>query len=263
MSRQPIHTNRRVTTSLFVTGICAMTAIHAPAAVPIHDWLVLAPGSTTADFELLDDDLVAAAGGGASVTQGFPFPGPGSFSLDSSFWTTAMDFEDSVTGNATVPGFEFRVAPNGGAASYSIEVTLKTGVPYVLMIADMFRTTDGATTGATFTTFSDSGAFAIDYLGATAWNDGIRALDQPVVWDSVGGTLSTDPGADGESMPAFFRIDPVAGTNPSLTIGIPSAYAVASGDAIVFGLAEVVPEPSTLLMFLVSTGLLARRRRPS
>lgn len=263
MSRQHILHDQRVIPCLFAAGIGAMTALHAPAATPIYDWLQLAPGSTTATFQLLDDELNPAVGGGATVTQGFPFPGPDSFSLDSAFWTTAMDFEDSVTGSSTVPGFVFRVAPSGGAASYSIEFSLTSGVPYVLMIADMFRAADGATTGATLTTSSDSGAAAINHLGATAWNNGIRALDQPVAWDPSSGTLSTVPGADGESIPAFFLIEPSDGTNPNLRIEIPQAYAIGSGDAIIFGLAVVVPEPSSLLMILASAGLLARRRRPA
>lgn len=262
MSRQHHHHhNQSVVTGLFAAGIGALTALHASAATPIHDWLQLAAGSTTASFQLLDDNLDTAVVGGASVTQGFAFPGPDSFSLGSAFWAAPMDFEDSVTGNSTVPGFVFRVAPSGGAASYSIEFSLTAGVPYVLMIADMFRAADGATSGAQLTTFSDSGPFAINHLGATVWDNGIRALDQPVLWDSSTGMLSTTPGADGESMPAFFLIDPSTNANPGLLIEIPEAYAVGSGDAIIFGLAKVVPEPTSLLMLLASAGLLIRRRR--
>lgn len=262
MNRQHLqHPRHALITCLFAIGISATSAFHARAATPIYDWLQPAPGSTTTAFQLLDDPLNPAVVGAATVTQGFAFPGPDSLSLDHAFWTAAMDFQDSLTGNSTVPGFVLRVAPSGGAASYSIEFALTTGVPYVLMIADMFRDPDGATTGARVTTFSDSGPFAIDYFGATTWDNGIRPLDQPVAWDSATGTLSTIAGANGGSTPAFFMIEPSTATKPGLLIEIPEAYAVGSGDAIIFGLAVVVPEPSSLLMLLASASLLTRRRR--
>lgn len=246
-----------------IVAIALLSALPGRAASQILDWLELAPNPTTSSFELLDDALQSVAGGGLSISDGIAFPGPVARTLEGGFWASDPGFVDSLHGDASVRGFEFRVAPLGGVASYSLELALTPGVPYFLMIADMFRSPDDATSDVMLTALSDTGGFTISYLGATPWSNGIKPLDQPVAWNEGTRTLATVAGANGESSPAFFQIAAPSGANPRLVIDFEDAYALGSGDAILVGLAVVIPEPSSAILLLASAAwlCLSRKRR--
>lgn len=261
MSMIPLSRKTIIRPCILGFGLTVLPSFHAQAATTVLDWLKLAAGGTVGNFTLRDDDPSAAAAGRAIVTSGAIFPGPTSRDLASVSWSSVPDFEDTLTGDALVSAFEIRVAPVGGLVNYSVEFLLQEGVPHYLMVADLFKSAGAGTSGATISALSDSGVFAVDFVGATGWSNGVKVLTQDVTWDSLTRTLAPAATANGETKPAFFSVAAMTGANPRIRIDIPSGYAVGGGDSLMFAVATVIPEPSQAILWVAGMGLLMSRRR--
>lgn len=242
-------------------GLALGTASAQAASVAV-DWLQLASGATPGAFSLLDDGGAAVVGGKMTIASGVSFPGlPAARTLNSQYWQTTPEAADSVNGSGAVSGFEVRVAPIGGAASYTIELTVPGGTQLVLAVGELYRTTGAFTSGVGISATGDSGSVPVQLMEILSWNDGLKAFSQDLAWD--GSTLSTVAGANGDSKVAFFSIGELDGASSKVTLSIPAAYASGTGDSLTFALGLVnVPEPGSLL--LGAAGLAAafgRRRR--
>ena len=251
----------------WMTAIAAVIMIlPARGASVVVDWLTLPGGSSPSAFSLLDDNNAPLAGGKLIINQGASFLGtPVARTLGESFWGEAPGYNDSVTTHADVTGISFRVAAVGGSANYAIEFTVPVDRPMIIVIGDLFRNSNNSafTAGVTLTAASSLGSSTYALAEMQLWDPGVagQALDQSLDWNSATGTLSTVVGSDGNSKLAFFYIDPIQGTNPTITLSVPTGQ-TGTGDTIFVGVGAVVPEPSAgILAGLGVVTLLARRRR--
>ena len=263
MRMNPLPLKNSIRPVILGVGLAMLPSFQAGAATLVLDWLKLAPGGGTSNFTLRNDGASTAAAGRVVVSSGVIFPGPVQRDLASASWNSAPDFIDSVTGTTLVPAFDIRVAPATGPTNYSVEFQLNPGVEHYLMVGGLFKNPSSSTAGATISALSDSGSFALSFDGAMGWSNGVEILSQDVTWDPLARTLAPVAGANGETKPAFFHVDAMSGANPRIRIDIPIGYALADGDALLFAVATVVPEPSQAYLLVVGTGLLmCRRRRP-
>ncbi len=232
-----------------------------PAATVSVDWLQLAAGGGPGGFSLRNDGGGIVAQGTIVVSSGFALSSPSPWNAEEGFWSgTPPQAEDSAAGDGSVSGFAVRVAPAGGQAAYRVELTVPAGQPLYLMVGELLRTAAAASVGVRIEASSGAGSVPVALIETLAGDDGGKVYSQSLAWD--GTTLSTVPGADGESRFAFFEIAPLTGGDARVVLSIPEAYASGTGDSIVFALGVgVIPEPSAALLGgLGMLALLGRRR---
>jgi hypothetical protein len=231
----------------------------ASAATVSVDWLQLAPGATPGAFALTNDAGETAVTGRIAISSGGWFPVfPSAASRAAHGWQTTPPASDSVTGGAAVSGFEVRVAPANGAASYTVELAAPQGREMVIAVGGLYSTSSGGTSGVGISAASGSGASVITDLGAFGWSNGIQSFSGDLDWD--GNFLTPLP--EGESGFAFFRIAPFAGPDGKIFFNIPAAFAGGSGDSITFAIGfSAVPEPAASALAAGAALALAFRRR--
>ncbi len=244
------------TFTLALVLVCAT----ASRGATVVDWFDLAAGGSSTSFSLTADGGLPAATGALAIQsgKGISFPGfPSARTFNSGFWSGDTGFRDSLTGTDRVAAFDIRVAPQGGAAAYSLTFSIPAGREIVIAVGGLYRGPSGATQSIVAT----SSGGVVSFVQTLAWN-GSDVFDQEIEWNAATATLATTLGSDGDSGIAFFRIGPLAGANPSLTFTVPMGYAAGTGDSISIGLGAVVPEPSALTLAGLGAALvLARRRR--
>ncbi|WAC18396.1 hypothetical protein OVA24_14265 [Luteolibacter sp. SL250] len=228
------------------------------------DWLEFSPVGNASGFFLRDDSGTSLVEGSLATQRGTVFSGfPSARTFSGEYWQGSTGFTDSLSGNALVHATAFRVAaPSGGPASYTIELDIPENREILLMVGDLYHGSDiSRTAGVNISARSDSSVAGISLEGIWGWDNGISRMSDDLAWMAGVGTLSTVTGATGESKAAFFRIDPVSGTNARLVLGVPDGLA-GTGDTIMVALGVVVPEPSaTLLGLSGGAALLLGRRR--
>lgn len=236
--------------------------LQSSAATTAVDWLELAAGGTASSFSLLDDTAAPLAGGRLLIQQGISFPGfPSPRTFAGGFWAADTGFSDSDLADLTVQGLALRVAPIGGAANYTIEVSLPEDREVILVVGDLYHGATAQTVGMTLSAISDGSPSPVVLAGMFDWSNGVSSMSEDLVWNESAGTLVTSTQANGESTAAFFRIAPISGANPRLVLSVPQGFATGTGDTIVVGLGVVVPEPAAAMMLAVSSGMWAGRRR--
>jgi hypothetical protein len=242
-------------------ALVALAAGSAEAASVVVDWLVAQPGGTVSSFTLVDDANAATATGGVAITQGLGFPGlPAGRSFPAGSWSTQPELTDTLTGDASIHGLEFRVVPMAGLASYNVNLQVPSNQPLILVVGGLLKTSTSATDAVTFAAFSDSGFVPVTLRSTNAWSNGLTILDQSVSWNPLTQILSTTAGADGDSQFAFFEVGPLAGGNARVSFAIPAGYGAGSGDSIFIGVGAVIPEPAAAGLLLLGAGVFAGRR---
>lgn len=243
---------------LLIAAALLETASAASMAV---DWLQYQNGGGPGGFSLANDSGIVSAGGKLVVGSGASMPGfPAGRTLNSQFWETAPQAGDSVLGNGTVSAFDVRVAPQAGAASYSIELSVPTGRGLVLMVGDLFSGAAGSTAGITLTAVSDTGSSTISLIEILGWDNGVKASNKGLLWNGTD-TLTTTGGADGDSKYAFFEIGALSGPNARIVLNIPEGYNQGAGESITLGLGLLpIPEPGISALACVGFCLLLRKR---
>lgn len=244
-----------------ILALVAAAAGSAEAASVVVDWLVTQPGGTVSAFTLVDDANTATATGAVAITKGLGFPGfPASRSFSAGSWSTQPEVTDTVTGDASISGLEFRVVPMAGLASYAINLQVPSNQPLILVVGGLLRNSTSATDAVTIAAFSDSGFVPVTLRSTHAWSNGLTTLNQGVSWNPLAQILSPAAGADGDSQFAFFDAGPLVGGNARLSFSIPAGYAVGTGDSLFIGVGTVIPEPATAGLFVLGAGVVAWRR---
>jgi uncharacterized protein (TIGR03382 family) len=228
------------------TGVRAATFVtDAPV-----DWLTLAPGRT----HLLTDTGSLGATLDVTLGSGVLLPTtPAPTTLSATFWTVPPPILDSVQGDRSVPAIDIRVLPVNGLASYAVELVLPFRSEFILAIGQLYS--DPVAASGPVELISNPTA-RLQYLGSFGWDNGVKPFDQPLTWDDAGQSLSPATGARGDSEVAFFLID----NADRVTISLPSAYGLATGDTVSLALG-VVPEPTLPVLLLPALLVLVRRRR--
>jgi hypothetical protein len=244
-----------------ILALAAAAAGHAGAASVVVDWLVTRPDATASDFTLVNDANTATASGTVAFTKGVGFPGlPVTRFFAAGNFSTLPEWADTVTGDASFSGMEFRVVPVAGAADYAINLRIPSNQPLILVVGGLLKNNISATGRVEIAALSDSAFVPVTLRSTNAWSNGVMTLNQGVAWDPLAQVLSTTAATNGDSQFAFFDIGALAGANPRVSLAVPSGYAAGSGDSIFIGLATVIPEPAAAGLWALGAGLLAWRR---
>lgn len=240
------------------SGVFLLSPVRGATVI---DWLDLGAGGTPAAFSLVTDSGVAVSSGQLVIDsgKGIPFPGlPANSSINGSFWSAATGFANSNDGTEKVDSMDFRVVPQTGMASFSIQFLIPSNQEVILTVGGLYRDNINATQTVLVTTASAS----VSLIQTVGWDSGTSAYDQDLEWNSVSQVLSTTAGSVGDSEIAFFRIQPTSGSGSMVNLTIPSGYGVGTGDSISIGLGIVIPEPGVIgLLGFSGLFFLAARRR--
>lgn len=255
-------------TKSVISGVIAVglgCVPSASAATVVVDWLTLGSGATPGAFALRGDGGTTLASGSLAIEsgKGIAFPGfPASRNFNAASWSAAPPVEDSVGADGRVNGFDIRVAPQGGMASYRLELSVPAGVELWLAVGGLFHGSNGKTDAVVISSLSDSAMGVVALQQIAGWGNGITQYNQDVEWDEPTRTLSTTTGSSGDSEIGFFKIDPISGPNPRVVLTVANGYNVSTGDSISVGLGIAVPEPGAFaLLGLGSLLVLSGRRR--
>lgn len=256
------HNSMKITVLLPLSLVGGLLFGQSFAAVTYIDWLEIPTPSGT-NFTMVGDSGAVVAAGKLTVHGGLAFGSlPSSLLLSGGFWGVEPPFRDTLLEDASIRAMEFRVLPVGGVANYVIEFDVPRNQPLVLVVGNLLKNSTSATAGVAVSAFSGSGSVPIGWNGSFAWDSGVTALTQEVVWDPDAGFLSPVTSANGESRMGFFTIPGIAGENPKIRLSVPDGYGSGAGDSIYVGLGIMIPEPGTALLgALGSLVVLARRRR--
>lgn len=250
--------------------ICiAFASLCLPASAVVRvDWLTLENPGNPNQIRLVDQNSQLAASALLNISSGVSFPEfPKLTELGTDFWESPTGFENVKTMNETITGFNIRVVPQLGKASYELIINVPSNRELILALGDLYRDADASTQGMVVSVISDSGSYPVNLLNQFSWDSGAQALDQPLVWNGANQELSTSASSEGESNIAFLQVPSFLGANPQVKLSVPSGYAFGAGDSLFIGIGVVIPEPSTTSLLGVVTiiGLCRRKRqtRPS
>ncbi len=247
----------------FLGGGAALSS--ASAATVVVDWLAFTAGPDRSHFSLADDRGAAVLSALIGLNSGTQAPtSPSSGSLQSAFWVVPHGFEDSLTGNAAMLTTKVQVAPQSGRVDFRLALAGANLNGMIFAVGQLFSSGGAGTAGVgILASTAGGGAVPVDFLGANAWDDGLRQYTVPLAWSASTGVLAAASGASGNSGFGFFRLPAGGAPVTSLVFSVPEGYASGSGDALEFAFGRALPVPEPGFTGLVAAGLacLAGRRQ--